>query len=150
VLEDGRRVRLDDRPPPVVLSRLREAVSRLHPAAPLTRAGVEGFQPTAGNAAVQTLVAVQRNKAVAAKVAKKVKEQDGAPLEGYEGGRVFGNHEGRLPSKDKNGNAIKYWEYDVYPLSDEHGRGKVRVVIDSSWNAWYTNNHYKSFTALSY
>ena len=109
-----------------------------HPAAPVRpadpAAGIEGFQPTAGNAAVQTLVAVQRNKGVAAKVAKKVKDQNGAPLDGYEGGRVFENQEGHLPSKDKNGNALKYWEYDVVPALRRawagQGTGRDRLELE--------------------
>lgn len=116
----------------------------------MSRDGVLGLQTTAGNAAVQRLVAVQRNKGKAAKVAEQVKANNGRAPSGYVGGRVFGNHEGRLPAKDGKGKALTYWEYDVFPYSEGRNRGAVRVVIDSNWVAWYTRDHYKTFSKLSY
>src|SRR5262245_59154698 len=37
-------------------------------------------------------------------------------MEGYEGGRHFGNFEKLLPQKDKSEKPIKYQEWDVNPL----------------------------------
>jgi guanyl-specific ribonuclease Sa len=151
LLRTGDRVAVDGRPPSAVLRLVADAVRRATtPVAPLTRDGVVGLQSAAGNDAVQRLVSVQRNKKVAAGVAATVKANNGIAPSGYVGGRVFGNHEGALPAKGADGRALQYWEYDIYRQVDGRGRGKVRIVIDSKWNAWYTNDHYKSFTKLSY
>lgn len=115
----------------------------------LSRPVLHDLGVTAGNQAVQRLV-VQRNKKKAAEVASQVKAANGAPPSGYEGGRVFGNHVGVLPSKDDKGNPITYWEYDVFPLLPGKNRGAVRVVIDSLWRDWYTRDHYRSFDKLAY
>lgn len=150
VLEDGTRAKLGRRPPDALLRLVSDAAMRLSPEAPLSRAGVTGLQKTAGNGAVQRLVAVQRNKAKAAEVAVEVKANNGRAPSGYVGGRVFGNHEGVLPAKDGKGKALTYWEYDVFPYREGRNRGAVRVVIDSNWTAWYTRDHYKSFSKLAY
>jgi guanyl-specific ribonuclease Sa len=150
VLEDGTRAKLGHRPPDALLQLVSEAARRLSPEAPLSRDGVTGMQQTAGNGAVQRLVAVQRNKAKAAEVAGEVKANNGRAPAGYVGGRVFGNHEGRLPAKDGKGSALTYWEYDVFPFREGRNRGAVRVVIDSNWVAWYTRDHYKTFSKLAY
>lgn len=150
VLEDGTKAKLGHRPPDAVLRAVSEAALRLSPEAPLTRQGLLGQQSTAGNGAVQRLVSVQRNKAKAADVAAAVKANGGRAPSGYVGGRVFGNHEGVLPAKDGKGKSLTYWEYDVFPYVEGKNRGAVRVVIDSNWVAWYTRDHYKSFSKLSY
>ena len=150
VLEDGTRTGLGQRPPDLLLRRVSDAVRRLSPEAPLSRDGVLGMQSTAGNGAVQRLVSVQRNKAKAAQVASQVKTNNGRAPAGFVGGRVFENKEGRLPAKDGKGKALTYWEYDVFPFVQGKNRGAVRVVIDSNWVAWYTRDHYKSFSKLAY
>jgi ribonuclease T1 len=65
----------------------------------------------------------------------------GEAPEGYVGGRIFENREGRLPS---NGD---YREFDVDP---HHGpRNAERIIIE--WNtkkAWYTGDHYQSLVPL--
>lgn len=150
MLEDGTKAKLGQRPPDILLRLVSDAAMRLSPEAPLSRQGVLGMQATAGNGAVQRLVSVQRNKAKAAEVAGEVKANRGRAPSGYVGGRVFGNNEGVLPAKDGKGKALTYWEYDVYPHVQGKNRGAVRVVIDSNWTAWYTRDHYKSFSKLSY
>jgi ribonuclease T1 len=64
----------------------------------------------------------------------------GLPPEGYVGGRTFENREGRLPGGD-------YREFDVDP---HHGqRNAERIIVE--WNtkkAWYTADHYQTFTPL--
>jgi guanyl-specific ribonuclease Sa len=148
--DDGTKARIGQPPPAAVMRLVSEAARRLSPDAPLTRDAVMGLQPAAGNGAVQRLVSVQRNKKAAAGVASSVMANNGAPPAGYVGGRVFENRDGDLPEKDAKGNPIRYWEYDVYKYVEGRNRGKVRVVIDSNWTAWYTNDHYRTFSKLSY
>ena len=65
----------------------------------------------------------------------------GLPPEGYVGGRIFQNREGRLPSDGS------YREFDVDP--HEGGRNAERIIVE--WNtkkAWYTGDHYQTFTPL--
>lgn len=150
MLEDRTKAKVGTCPPDVLVRLVSDAARRLSPEAPMSREGALGLQQTAGNGAVQRLVVVQRNKAKAAEVATEVKAHNGRAPSGYVGGRVFGNHEGRLPAKDGKGKALTYWEYDVFPFREGRNRGAVRVVIDSKWNAWYTRDHYKSFSKLAY
>lgn len=76
-----------------------------------------------------------------------IKKNNRAP-EGYVGGRHFGNFEQHLPERDAAGNAIEYKEYDVNPKVQGKNRGAQRLVIGDDGRAWYTNNHYKSFTEV--
>jgi guanyl-specific ribonuclease Sa len=65
----------------------------------------------------------------------------GQPPEGYVGGRVFQNREGRLPADGD------YREFDVDPHNG--GRNAERIIVE--WNtkkAWYTSDHYQTFTPL--
>jgi guanyl-specific ribonuclease Sa len=78
------------------------------------------------------------------KVLKHIRENGEAP-EGYVGGRVFQNRERNLASKDKNGQKIKYQEWDVNPKKRGKNRGAERLVTGSDGSAWYTNDHYQSF-----
>lgn len=75
----------------------------------------------------------------------------GAAKPGYKGGGNFAN-DGRgggqvLPKTDSKGNPIKYKEYDVNPYQKGVNRGTERVVIGNG-KAYYTNNHYKTFTLI--
>lgn len=114
-----------------------------------------GLQQRGGNHAVQRLVTIQRTEAEAIAVAKAVYAAHGAAPRGYEGGRVFGNFEGKLPRRGKGG-VLRYWEYDVHrlPTQAERGRGITRdaerVVIDNNWVAWYTADHYQTFKKITY
>lgn len=56
------------------------------------------------------------------------------------GGDYFGNHENKLPSDGK------YHECDVNYESGR--RGGERIIYSSSYNIYYTNDHYNSFTQL--
>lgn len=65
----------------------------------------------------------------------------GAAPEGYVGGRVFQNREGRLPSDGD------YREFDVDPHNGP--RNAERIIVE--WNtkkAWYTADHYQTFIPL--
>ncbi len=70
------------------------------------------------------------------------------PPIGYEGGRRFGNYEKLLPERDAAGNVINYREWDVNPKTEGKNRGTQRLVTGSDGRAWYTGDHYNSFTEI--
>jgi ribonuclease T1 len=83
----------------------------------------------------------------ALKVLKYVRE-NGVAIEGYVGGRKFGNYEGLLPKKDGSGKRINYQEWDVNPKTEGKNRGKQRLITGSDEKAYYTSDHYKSFVEI--
>jgi ribonuclease T1 len=89
-------------------------------------------------------------KGVPDKVMKVLKHVDekGEPLDGYEGGRSFGNFEKRLPQTDDKGRRIRYHEWDVNPLKKGVNRGPERLITGSDGTAWYTGDHYETFTKV--
>ncbi len=76
-----------------------------------------------------------------------VRENGRAP-EGYQGGRKFGNFEKHLPIKDDAGNPMKYQEWDVNPKKKGKNRGAERLITSENKRAWYTRDHYDSFTEI--
>jgi len=76
-----------------------------------------------------------------------VREHRQAPP-GHVGGRRFGNFEGRLPKADARGRKIAYQEWDVFPKVPGRSRGTHRLVTGNDGRAWYTADHYESFTEL--
>ncbi|QCQ92084.1 ribonuclease domain-containing protein [Rhodococcus sp. SGAir0479] len=66
---------------------------------------------------------------------------------GTEGGRTFGNHEGRLPATG-SGQQIRYQEWDVNRKQSGRGRDGHRIVTGSDGSAWYTDDHYETFTRM--
>jgi guanyl-specific ribonuclease Sa len=70
------------------------------------------------------------------------------PMSGYVGGRQFMNYEGHLPKRDGSGNTIAYREWDVNPKVEGQNRGAERLVTGSDGSAWYTDDHYNTFTEL--
>lgn len=87
--------------------------------------------------------ATASDTSVPAKVLKvlEIIRRTGEAPEGYVGGRVFQNREHRLP---QNGD---YREFDVDP--HHGGRNAERIVMDwSTKKAWYTDDHYQTFTPL--
>lgn len=65
------------------------------------------------------------------------------PLQGYRGGRVYRNFNGRLPA------GRTYYEYDVHPLRPGVSRGAERLIVDESKELFfYTRDHYSTFTEL--
>jgi ribonuclease T1 len=83
----------------------------------------------------------------ALKVLRYVQDHNKAP-QGYIGGRRFGNYEKRLPQKTRNGVIITYREWDVLPKIKNRSRGAERLVTGSDRSAWYTSDHYMSFTEI--
>ena len=77
-----------------------------------------------------------------------IREKNKAP-DGYVGGRQFGNYEGHLPKHDAAGNKITYREWDIQPKEEGQNRGAQRLVTGSDGRAWYTGDHYNSFTEIS-
>jgi len=81
------------------------------------------------------------------KVLEYVRQNDRAP-EGYVGGRKFGNFEKRLPLKDQSEKNMKYREWDVNPKRSGKNRGAERLITSENKRAWYTADHYESFTEI--
>ncbi|MEP7278820.1 MAG: ribonuclease domain-containing protein [Bacteroidota bacterium] len=69
-------------------------------------------------------------------------------MPGYVGGRVFGNREERLPREDDKGKPVMYHEWDVNAKIGGQNRGTERIITGSDGRAWYTNDHYQSFTEI--
>ena len=80
----------------------------------------------------------------ALKVLKYVRE-NGVAMNGYVGGRRFGNFENLLPKKDKSNKRIEYQEWDVNPKIQGKNRGAERLITGSDGKGYYTNDHYRSF-----
>lgn len=76
-------------------------------------------------------------------------ETTGKAPKGYVGGRTFQNREKRLPKKDSDGKKVKYREWDVHPKVKGKNRGAERLVTGSDDNAYYTSDHYRSFTKIN-
>lgn len=69
-------------------------------------------------------------------------------MDGYEGGRNFGNFERRLRVSDERGRRIRYREWDVNPLRAGVNRGAERLVTGSDGSAYYTDDHYNTFKKI--
>jgi ribonuclease T1 len=84
-------------------------------------------------------------------VLRQIDEHDAAPA-GYEGGRVFHNAgrdgEQALPRMDTNGRSIAYREWDVNPKVPGVNRGAERLITGSDGSAYYTSDHYRTFTKV--
>ncbi|MCE1229734.1 MAG: hypothetical protein LWX11_09665 [Firmicutes bacterium] len=80
-----------------------------------------------------------------------VRAHDEAPPN-YVGGRRFGNYgsqgEQKLPTHDAQGRPITYREWDIHPKRPGQNRGAQRLVTGSDGRAWYTADHYRTFTEL--
>lgn len=70
------------------------------------------------------------------------------PMPGYVGGRVFTNREKIVPTTDSTGKTIDYQEWDVNPKVEGQNRGTERILTGSDGRAWYTNDHYQTFTQI--
>ncbi|MFQ6230235.1 ribonuclease domain-containing protein [Nocardia sp. NPDC002869] len=73
---------------------------------------------------------------------------DSANAPGTKGGVPFGNREGRLPAADSAGKGIKYQEWDVNPKKPGQSRDAERIVTGGDGSAWYTGDHYDTFTRM--
>lgn len=71
------------------------------------------------------------------------------PMDDYVGGRNFGNREKKLPITDQSGKRIQYQEWDVHPHKKEVNRGAERLVTSNTGKAYYTKDHYQTFTEIT-
>jgi len=80
-------------------------------------------------------------------VLKYIDEHHTAP-KGHEGGREFRNAEQRLPKRDNRGESIRYQEWDVNAKVAGRSRDAERLVTGSNGSAYYTADHYRTFTKI--
>ncbi|WP_024802342.1 ribonuclease domain-containing protein [Nocardia sp. BMG51109] len=73
---------------------------------------------------------------------------DSAGAPGTKGGDQWMNREGTLSKKDSSGKAITYKEWDVNPKKRGQTRDAERIVTGSDGSAYYTGDHYKTFTRM--
>lgn len=73
---------------------------------------------------------------------------DSADASGTKGGDRWMNRAGTLPAKDSAGKAISYQEWDVNPKQPNRSRDAERIVTGSDGSAWYTGDHYDTFTRM--
>lgn len=78
----------------------------------------------------------------------KYARENGIAMDGYVGGRRFGNFENLLPKNDASGKRINYQEWDVNPKTQGKNRGTERLITGSDGKAYYTNDHYRSFVEV--
>ncbi|WP_280416671.1 ribonuclease domain-containing protein [Nocardia carnea] len=130
--------------------------SASHTAATLssgTTSTVSG-QPTPGKAAPADSPAVSRVAGVPERAYETLEEidagrwPDSANAPGTKGGITFQNREGRLPATDDSGKRVKYQEWDVNPKKPGQSRDAERIVTGSDDSAWYTGDHYDTFTRM--
>jgi dienelactone hydrolase len=107
----------------------------------------EAFAPPAKTAAPAKEVPVKQVPEKALRVLEYVTKH-GEAMDGYEGGRTFGNFERRLAMTDSKGRRIRYREWDVNPLRPGVNRGPERLVTGSDGSAYYTDDHYNSFKKI--
>lgn len=67
----------------------------------------------------------------------------GGPFAFARDGSVFGNREGRLPQETRG----YYREYTV-PTPGSRDRGARRIVAGKAGEAYYTDDHYRSFRRI--
>jgi ribonuclease T1 len=74
-------------------------------------------------------------------------KENGRAMDGYVGGRKFGNYEKRLPIKEA-GRKIQYQEWDVNPKRQGKNRGVERLITGSNDKAYFTKDHYDTFVEV--
>jgi guanyl-specific ribonuclease Sa len=79
-------------------------------------------------------------------------DRTGEPPEGYADPHPFENdgrgNGQRLPENDEEGRPITYKTYDVKPYTPGVNRGAERLVVGSDGSAYYTSDHYGTFTQI--
>lgn len=73
---------------------------------------------------------------------------DSANAPGTKGGDRWMNRSRTLPATDAAGKAITYQEWDVNPKRRGQSRDAERIVTGSDGSAWYTGDHYETFTRM--
>ncbi|WP_420911921.1 ribonuclease domain-containing protein [Listeria aquatica] len=67
---------------------------------------------------------------------------------GTKAGKTYRNGDEKLPSIDKNGEKIKYKEFDVNDKLPDSNRDSERFVKGSDGSIYYTDDHYKNFVKV--
>ncbi|MFF3224828.1 ribonuclease domain-containing protein [Nocardia suismassiliense] len=73
---------------------------------------------------------------------------DSANAPGTKGGDRWMNRAGTLAAEDAAGKPITYQEWDVNPKQRGRSRDAERIVTGSDGSAWYTGDHYETFTRM--
>ncbi|MGW4327647.1 ribonuclease domain-containing protein [Nocardia sp. NPDC004573] len=73
---------------------------------------------------------------------------DSANAPGTKGGERWQNRGRDLPTTDGSGKPIAYQEWDVNPKQPGRSRDAERIVTGSDGSAWYTGDHYQTFTRM--
>ncbi|MFC8530834.1 ribonuclease domain-containing protein [Nocardia sp. NPDC057227] len=73
---------------------------------------------------------------------------DSANAPGTKGGDRWQNREGTLPRTGTDGKPVTYQEWDVNPKQRNRTRDAERIVTGSDGTAWYTGDHYATFTRM--
>ncbi|MFF0491196.1 ribonuclease domain-containing protein [Nocardia sp. NPDC004068] len=73
---------------------------------------------------------------------------DSADAPGTKGGDQWLNRDGTLPKSDAAGRSIGYREWDVNPKVRGQTRDAERIVTGSDGSAYYTGDHYRTFTKM--
>lgn len=73
---------------------------------------------------------------------------DSADAPGTKGGERWQNREGTLPRTGTDGKPVTYQEWDVNPKQRNRSRDAERIVTGSDGTAWYTGDHYATFTRM--
>lgn len=73
---------------------------------------------------------------------------EAAHAPGTHGGTTFRNNEGHLPARSAHGTKVSYKEWDVNAKKPGHGRDAERIITGSDGSAWYTADHYETFTKI--
>ena len=105
----------------------------------------QNLMPTATSPSGQADVQTGAAPANVQQVLAFVRQNNHAP-DGYVGGRTFGNFENHLPKQDASGSPIRYQEWDVHPKIRGQNRGVERLITGSDGRAYYTADHYNTFT----
>ncbi|MFC9998586.1 ribonuclease domain-containing protein [Nocardia sp. NPDC127526] len=73
---------------------------------------------------------------------------ESANAPGTQGGETYFNRNRALPATDAAGKRITYQEWDVNPKRRGQDRGAERIVTGSDGSAYYTSDHYDTFTRM--
>ncbi|WP_216898598.1 ribonuclease domain-containing protein [Nocardia alni] len=71
-----------------------------------------------------------------------------ADAPGTKGGDQWMNRGGSLPRTASSGKSITYREWDVNPKQPGHTRDAQRIITGSDGSAYYTGDHYQTFTRM--
>ncbi len=67
---------------------------------------------------------------------------------GTHGGDPWLNRGGQLPKSDPSGKTLSYQEWDVNPKRPGQSRDAQRIITDNVGGAYYTGDHYQTFTRM--